>query len=94
MITYMHTLPAKHCALLYPIEPDELQNANIFVSDSRKLKGYGGEIMGYGIKISAVKDLDEMDKTEKEMKSFWDEMKGTEEKLCKHLQKTLSNIGS
>ena len=82
MITYMHTLPAKHCALLYPIEPDELQNANInkiFVSDSRKLKGYGGEIYGYGIKISAVKGI----------KDFWDEMDKTEKKLCEDLKNVL-----
>lgn len=78
MITYMHVLPAKHCALLYPIEPDEETNQNdkVIKSLPRKLKGLGGEICGYGLKIP-VKD---------KMNEFREEMKGVEESLTASIQ--------
>ncbi|MBO7572475.1 MAG: hypothetical protein J6T48_10030 [Bacteroidales bacterium] len=75
MITYMHVLQAQHCALLYPLEIEESDNHYVCASKSRCLNGYGGEIHGYGIKIS----------TTKEMKDFWDEMKDAELELCKYL---------
>ena len=76
MITYMHVLPAAHCALLYPIEPNEAsQTAETIVSDSRELAGSGGEIFGYGIKISA-KD---------KMSDFWSEMKIMEKNFSKKI---------
>ena len=68
MITYMHVLPAKHCALLYPIEPKESQTQPVVLSKPRVLKGLGGEILGYGIRISAKED----------MTGFWEEMKTVE----------------
>lgn len=59
MITYMHVLPAKHCALLYPIEPNEkmTNQGKVIKSEARVLKGLGGEIYGYGLKIPAKNTL-------------------------------------
>lgn len=51
MITYMHVLPAKHCALLYPLEMDENSKQSIVRSAPRLLKGFGGEIIGIGMPI-------------------------------------------
>ena len=51
MITYMHVLPARHCALLYPIERDDDSSNGRILSSSRKLLGDGGEIIGIGIPI-------------------------------------------
>lgn len=51
MITYMHVLPARHCALLYPIERNDDNSNGIILSASRKLHGDGGEIIGIGIPI-------------------------------------------
>lgn len=51
MITYMHVLPARHCALLYPIGRNDDNSNGIILSASRKLLGDGGEIMGIGIPI-------------------------------------------
>ena len=51
MISYMHVLPAKHCALLYPIERKDFNTHTIVESDSRHLLGFGGEIKGFGIPI-------------------------------------------
>lgn len=51
MITYMHVLPARHCALLYPIERSDDNSDGIILSASRKLLGDGGEIIGIGIPI-------------------------------------------
>ena len=51
MITYMHVLPARHCALQYPIEPCD-NNSKFVVSASRQLCGDGGEIKGIGIPIT------------------------------------------
>ena len=51
MITYMHVLPARHCALLYPIELKESNTRAIVPSSPRQLQGYGGEIIGMGIPI-------------------------------------------
>lgn len=83
MITYMHVLPAKHCALLYPIEPDEETNQNdkVIKSLPRKLKGWGGEICGYGLKIP-VKD---------KMNEFREDMKVVEERLTESIKNILSN---
>ena len=72
MITYMYVLPAKHCALLYPLETEEHTSlTRVIKSEPRKLKGYEGVISGYGIRIS----------TAKEMMEFWKEMKETEHEL-------------
>ena len=54
MITYLHVLPAKKCALIYPIEPNETSNSEIVVSSSRELYGLGGEIYGIGLRIPTV----------------------------------------
>ena len=73
MITYMHVLPAKHCALLYPIEPNEetTNQEKVIKSKERELLGLGGKICGYGLKISQAN----------ERKSFWDEMQELEKEL-------------
>lgn len=72
MITYMYVLPAKHCALLYPLETEEHNSLiRVIKSEPRKLKGYEGEISGYGLRISKAK----------EMIDFWKEMKETEHDL-------------
>lgn len=52
MITYMHVLPARHCALLYPIEPYVSNTSVIVQSTPRQLYGDGGEIIGIGIPIA------------------------------------------
>lgn len=52
MITYMHVLPARRCALLYPIELDESNTSDIVLSSPRQLLGDGGEIIGIGIPIA------------------------------------------
>ena len=52
MITYMHVLPARHCALLYPIELKESNTCAIVPSSPRQLQGDGGEIIGIGIPIA------------------------------------------
>lgn len=59
MITYMHVLPAKHCALLYPIEPDEetTNQEKVIKSKERELLGFGGKICGYGLKIPVKNTL-------------------------------------
>jgi len=51
MITYMHVLPARHCALLYPIELKESNTSAIKPSLPRQLQGDGGEIIAIGIPI-------------------------------------------
>lgn len=73
MITYMHVLPAKHCALLYPLEVDEGCNSEKYTvrAQSRYLNGLGGEIYGYGLRISKSTGI----------KDFWAEMKDAEEKI-------------
>ena len=52
MITYMHVLPARYCALLYPIELEEFKTSGIVLSTPRNLHGDGGEIIGIGIPIA------------------------------------------
>jgi len=52
MITYMHVLPAKKCALVYPLECDMQPSEKLVIADPRKLKGFGGEISGFGIPIA------------------------------------------
>lgn len=73
MITYMHVLPAKHCALLYPIEPNEetTNQEKVIKSKERELLGFGGKICGYGLKIPVKNTLIE----------FREEMKDVEKKL-------------
>lgn len=72
MITYMYVLPAKRCSLLYPLEIEKHKSlTRVVKSASRKLKGYEGEISGYGIRIS----------TAKEIKDFWKEMEEIEQEL-------------
>lgn len=51
MITYMHVLPARHSALLYPIELKESNTSAIMPSSPRQLQGDGGEIIAIGIPI-------------------------------------------
>lgn len=52
MISYMHCIPAMHCALLYPLEKEESdKKMSIVQSESRILLGYGGEILGFGLPI-------------------------------------------
>lgn len=77
MITYMHVLPAKHCALLYPIEPNEkmTNQGKVIKSKERELLGFGGKICGYGLKISQAN----------ERESFWNEMQELEKKLNKSI---------
>lgn len=52
MISYMHVLPARHCALLYPIELKESNTSAIVPSSPLQLQGDGGEIIGIGIPIA------------------------------------------
>lgn len=47
----------------------------VIKSEARVLKGLGGEICGYGLKISQAN----------ERKSFWDEMQELEEELNKSI---------
>lgn len=76
MIAYMYVLPAKRCSLLYPLEIEEHKiPTRVIKSAHRKLKGYGGEIFGYGIRIS----------TAKEMKDFWQEMEEIELELSNQI---------
>lgn len=56
MITYMHVLPAKHCALLYPLEMNENSKQFIVMSAPRLLKGFGGEIIGIGMPVMQEAD--------------------------------------
>lgn len=53
MITYMHVLPARHCALLYPIELKESNTSAIVSSSPLQLQGDGGEIIDIGISIAS-----------------------------------------
>ncbi len=74
MITYMHVLPANHCALLYPIERNE-SNTNdkaVIESNKRELCGCGGDILGYGIPIPIFdnfKECAQMREIEKDLVS-------------------------
>lgn len=54
MITYLHVLPAKKCALIYPIEPNETSNCEIVESSPRELNGLGGEIYGIGLRVPKI----------------------------------------
>lgn len=54
MITYMHVLPAIHCALVYPLECKELSHNTVFKAVPRKLMGLGGNITGFGIPIPEI----------------------------------------
>lgn len=58
MITYMHVLPAKRCALVYPIELQESMNDNhkAIEAKPRKIEGFGGEIIGFGVPITLCPD--------------------------------------
>ena len=81
MITYMHVLPARHCALLYPIERNDDNSNGIILSASRKLLGDGGEIMGIGIPI--VESANFVD--------FCDKQKNMESKLVEEVKIWLGN---
>ena len=81
MITYMHVLPARHCALLYPIEPYESNSGGIVLSTPRKLLGYGGEIIGIGIPIA----------NDAEYSAFYSSQEGTESALVAKIQKWMGN---
>jgi len=81
MITYMHVMPAKHCALLYPIEKSENVNTKgVLVSQSRNLLGFGGEILGYGLRIS---------NNHGNFSDFYQEMAFIENDLCETVEKWL-----
>ena len=69
MITYMHVLPAKRCALLYPMEPDEetTNQEKVIKSKERELLGFGGKICGYGLKIPVKNTLIEFRKEMKDV---------------------------
>ncbi len=54
MITYMHVLPAIHCALVYPLERNELSHSTVFKAVPRELMGFGGNITGFGIPIPEI----------------------------------------
>ena len=81
MITYIHVLPARHCALLYPIEMNDDNSNGIILSASRKLLGDGGEIMGIGIPI--VESANFVD--------FCDKQKNMESKLVEEVKIWLGN---
>ncbi len=71
MITYMHVLPAKKCALLYPLEK---YCAEVVVSVPRELYGYGGNVYGIGIPIWRVSEdekLEVADKVSYKVFCFW-----------------------
>ena len=81
MITYMHVLPAKHCALLYPIERNEHSTIHHIVESSkRELEGFGGEIKGLGIRIS----------NQIEYRAFCQEMYDFEKELLTILEKWMA----
>ena len=81
MITYMHVLPARHCALLYPIEPYESNTDGIVQSTPRKLLGYGGKIIGIGIPIANSGEYPE----------FCDSQGETESNLVAEIQNWMRN---
>ena len=76
MITYLHVLPARHCALLYPIEPYVSNTSGVVLSKPRKLLGYGGEIIGIGIPIA----------NEAEYSRFYKSQEKTESDLVDKIQ--------
>lgn len=69
MITYMHVLPAQHCALLYPIERPDDKNSGIILSALRQLCGYGGQIRGIGIPIVTNKNFEEFCENQRRVES-------------------------
>ena len=74
-------MPAKHCALLYPIEKSENVNTKgVLVSQSRNLLGFGGEILGYGLRIS---------NNHGNFSDFYQEMAFIENDLCETVEKWL-----
>ena len=82
----MHVLPARHCALLYPIEPYESNSGGIVLSTPRKLLGYRGEInrgeiIGIGIPIA----------NEAEYSTFYTSQKSTESDLVAKIQNWMRN---
>lgn len=78
MITYMHVLPAKRCALLYPIKSGDtiVQNDKIIKSEPKELMGLGGEIYSYGLKIPFKGTINE----------FWKDMSDVEKALNEVVQ--------
>ncbi len=67
MITYMHVLPARHCALLYPIELEESNTSDIVLSSPRQLLGDGGKIIGIGIPIANTREYSDFCKFQGEI---------------------------
>ena len=51
MVSYMHILSARRCALLYPIESD-CYSSGIVKPKEKEIEGDGGIIQGIGIPIS------------------------------------------
>ena len=81
MITYMHVLPARHCALLYPIDLKKSNTSAIMPSSPRQLQGDGGEIIGIGIPIANSGEYPE----------FCDSQGETESNLVAEIQNWMEN---
>ncbi len=81
MITYMHVLPARHCALLYPIELKESNTRAIVPSSPRQLQGDGGEIIDIGISIA----------NEAVYSTFYKSQEKTERNLVVEIQNWMGN---
>jgi len=77
MITYMHVLPAKHSALLYPLEvkDDAGNKINVVKANPRILNGFGGEVSGYGLRISQATNLSD----------FMSEMRTSEDSFLREI---------
>lgn len=84
MITYMHVLPTKHCALVYPLERKEQSCDMVFQAIPRKLIGFGGNITGFGIPIPKVLP-------EQYYSNFCESMKCIESSLIRTIEKIASN---
>ena len=84
MITYMHVLPAQKCALIYPIEPNEIYNCEVTVSSPRELCGSGGKIYGIGLHIPKVS-------SEQKYSNFCELMNKVEPFLIEKIRTIISN---
>lgn len=87
MITYMHVLPAKKCALVYPLERKEQSKNEIVKAHPRILMGYGGEITGYGIPIPEIL-------SEQKYSNFCESMNKVESFLKEEIKTIISNNNS
>ena len=81
MITYMHVLPATHCALVYPLERKEPSRNTVFKAVPRKLMGFGGNITGFGIPIPEILSIHNYSDFCESMKSVELSLKGEVEKI-------------